>query len=70
MNTDGHYKVTQSYYRISNLYCLHCDFIAWRPRCGTGMGKYNKMRGEMVKHLHAEHREILKGGSCNDRVEK
>ncbi len=61
MKTDGHYKATEGLYRINNLYCLHCDFVAWRPRFGSGMAKYNKMRGEIVKHLHSEHRGILRG---------
>ncbi|KKL07808.1 hypothetical protein LCGC14_2582300 [marine sediment metagenome] len=59
MDTNGHYSITQDYYHIKNVYCLHCDFIVWRPRGGTPMGKYNKMRGAMVKHLHAEHRDKL-----------
>ena len=59
MDTQGHYKVTHGPHHINNIYCLHCDFIAWRPRGGSGLAKYNKMRGEMVKHLHTEHRSIL-----------
>ena len=64
MNTNGHYKVTDGKYHINNLYCLHCDFLVWRPHFGSGMAKYNKMRGEMVKHLHAEHRDKLSKLEC------
>lgn len=43
------------YHKITNLYCKYCDFIVWRPLHGSGLAKYNKMRGEMVKHLHSNH---------------
>jgi len=49
---------------ISNLNCHFCDFIVWRPiynpgHSRSGLGKFNRMRGAMVKHLHAEHRGKL-----------
>ena len=72
MNTAGHYGVTNNSDHIKNLYCKHCDFIVWRPlyRVGksrSGMGKYNRMRGEMVKHLHAEHRHLLSDKKGNQQ---
>jgi len=64
--TDEHYGITyhQENRRISNIYCKFCDFIVWRPRGKigkgkSGLGKFNRMRGEMVKHLHKEHRNKL-----------
>ena len=62
-----HYEVTRNSYDgcIRNLYCLHCDFIVWRPlykpaTSHSGLGRFNVMRGEIVKHLHAAHSDLLK----------
>ena len=64
MNTNNHYGITTHsiYGHITNLYCKHCDFIVWKPHHAggkSGLTAYNKMRGEMVKHLHSEHRDKL-----------
>ncbi len=64
-----HYDITKqgrgSAERITNLYCLLCPdqknrFSVWRSEVvqGTsrsGLGKFNRMRAKMVKHLHANH---------------
>ena len=64
--TSEHYGITnrRADGAISNLYCHFCDFIVWRPTYNPGhsrsrLGKFNRMRGAMVKHLHAEHRDKL-----------
>ena len=28
-------------------------------RSKSGLGRYNRMRGQMVRHLHAEHRDKM-----------
>jgi len=62
MLTDGHYKATNnSDGAVVNLYCLHCDFIAWRDRrYHHAWARYGAMRAEMVKHLHREHIDKLR----------
>lgn len=50
--------------RISNLYCLLCHpskrFIVWRSevhqgKSKSGLGKFNRMRAKMVRHVHEQH---------------
>lgn len=50
--------------RISNLYCLLCHeskrFIVWRTsviqgKSKSGLGKFNRMRAKIVKHVHEVH---------------
>lgn len=71
MNTNGHYDVTywadgSRLGEVQALVCQHCDFFV-KPihyhRSGdrSGMGRYNRARAVMVKHLHAEHRAALTG---------
>ena len=67
MDTNGHYTV--EYGKVSGvvqaLSCCHCEFFVWRhsvsqPRTSkSGLGRYNRMRGRMVKHLHGSHRSRL-----------
>lgn len=50
---------------IVGLVCRFCTFQVTRSQVGkprssrSGLGRYNRMRGRMVRHLHAEHREEL-----------
>lgn len=52
---------------IKALRCKFCDFevlkrYTGKPRSSkSGLGRYNRMRGQMVRHLHEEHREALAG---------
>ncbi len=68
MNTDGHFTLdyNEREGHIRALACVHCTFRAPRrfPRPGdkSGLPVYNRMRGVMVKHLHANHRGKLAEG--------
>lgn len=50
---------------IKSLRCKFCDFEILKrstrqPKTSTsGLGRYNRMRGVMVKHLHEKHIEDL-----------
>lgn len=50
---------------IKALQCAFCKFTVLKrqtakPRSSkSGLGRYNRMRGIMVKHLHEKHRERL-----------
>lgn len=59
---------------IKLLACAYCDFSVWRIETPlpqrtrllggglsgrSGLGRYNRMRGRIVRHLHAEHRDKL-----------
>lgn len=50
---------------IRALFCNFCSFAVYKTLTGkprsskSGLGRYNRMRGEMVKHLHEQHREQL-----------
>lgn len=52
---------------IRSLRCKFCDFEilkrgVGKPRSSkSGLGRYNRMRGQMVKHLHESHCEMLEG---------
>ena len=60
MNTNGHYTLRRDRngFNIVALVCVHCHFEV-RPvrRSGdrSGLGRYNRARASMVRHLHAEH---------------
>ncbi len=75
MNTDGHYTVypedSARRWRILSIGCAHCNYGVALSRfkrtqngariAAHGRGRYNAARGAIVKHLHAEHRDILAG---------
>ena len=50
---------------IVKIDCSFCDFEirknhVRKPRTSrSGLGRYNRMRGIIVKHLHEKHRELL-----------
>lgn len=50
---------------LKSLNCAFCDFKVLKryirkPRTSTsGLGRYNVMRGAMIKHLHERHRDQL-----------
>lgn len=50
---------------IVSLDCAYCDFRVLKRHIGkpksskSGLGRYNRMRGQMVAHLHEHHREEL-----------
>jgi len=50
---------------IKALKCKFCHFEVLKRYTGkpksskSGLGRYNRMRGQMVKHLHEKHREAL-----------
>lgn len=50
---------------IKGLYCNFCQFSVSKtatpmPRdSSSGLGRYNRMRGQMVRHLHQCHRDQL-----------
>lgn len=60
----GHYENSE----IAALICQYCAFQIRRcevaqPRSSkSGLGRYNRMRGIMVRHLHSEHRDELERG--------
>lgn len=63
---DVHYEVLKDYNdEIKALCCKFCPFSVLKcnvpkPRSSkSGRGRYNRMRGMMVRHLHAEHRDQL-----------
>jgi hypothetical protein len=62
---DIHYEIVKDDFGIKALACKFCGFMVtrnWTPKprsSRSGLGRYNRMRGKMVKHLHAEHREQL-----------
>ena len=50
---------------ILSLDCAYCDFqirkknVAQPRRSKSGLGRYNRMRGKMVTHLHENHRDEM-----------
>ena len=50
---------------IRSLTCAFCEFsilknnVAKPPTSKSGLGRYSRMRGKMVAHLHKYHREEL-----------
>ena len=73
MNTNGHYDVLRNRYdEIIGLTCTHCVFTVSRYEYlkGTdrsGLPRYNRMRGKIVKHLHDEHLDELAATSAERR---
>ncbi len=71
MNTNGHYDVKNwadgaRAWQVNVLTCEHCPFsvkVAEYFRGGdkSGLGRYNRARGVMVRHLHEKHRAELQG---------
>lgn len=69
VHADVHYSVVKDFrHEIKALSCLLCTkehpFIVSRMeyRRGTdrsGLGRYNRMRAAIVKHLHSAHRDAL-----------
>ena len=75
MDTNGHYYVkrNQSIYDIEGIGCAHCSlFLRIRPfrrgRDRSGLPKYARCRGAMVKHLHAAHRTELEKTQDENRT--
>lgn len=64
-NTAPYWQEPNDFGEIKSLDCAFCDFQILKRRVGqprgstSGLGRYNRMRGAMVKHLHAEHRDKL-----------
>lgn len=65
---DIHYDVVRRPewpWEIKGLYCNFCQFSVSKtatpkPRgTSSGLGRYNRMRGKMVRHLHQYHRNEL-----------
>lgn len=50
---------------IISLDCAYCDFqirkrsVAMPRKSKSGLGRYNRMRSYMIKHLHEEHRDEM-----------
>ena len=72
MNTTGHYRVIEADLRhymltresVRGLVCCHCNFTVVprnyrRYGDRSGLPRYARARGVMVKHLHAAHRALL-----------
>ena len=69
MNTNGHYDVKYwadgaREFQVNALTCNHCSFSVkvqdfWRGGDKSGLGRYNRARAVMVKHLHDRHRAEL-----------
>ena len=73
-NTAGHYDVARRDRGgdIQSLRCCHCAFSVgvralFRVGDRSGQGAYNRARGVMVKHLHADHRADLDRDRRQDR---
>lgn len=64
-NTAAYWQEPNDFGEIKSLDCMFCDFTVETRRTGkpksskSGLGKYNRMRGRMVKHLHEKHRDEL-----------
>lgn len=64
-STARYWQEPNDYGPIKALRCLFCDFTVETRRTGkprsskSGLGKYNRMRGRMVAHLHEHHRDEL-----------
>jgi len=64
-NTARWWEEPNDYGPIVSLDCAFCDFKVLtrhtrKPRTSkSGLGRYNRMRAAMVKHLHQEHRDEL-----------
>jgi len=63
---DEHYTVMRAHGRITRLVCVRCPFAVGRDSVSganapgwtggkSGTPRYNRMRGAMVRHIHAEH---------------
>jgi len=68
MNVQGHFEVERigqsRFGSIRVLRCRHCGWGIALEDCRqfgdrSGLGPYNRAKGKMVSHLHAEHREQL-----------
>jgi hypothetical protein len=67
---DTHYTVHRNCEgTVVALRCAFCSFSVHRsttpkPRGSrSGLGRYNRMRGKMVRHLHEAHRQQLSSQS-------
>lgn len=62
---DEHYHVIRKNHEIRYLRCAFCHFTISKrrtpkPRTSkSGLGRYNRMRGQIVAHLHEAHRTEL-----------
>lgn len=68
MNTSGHYTVRRygmnGEGEIARILCAYCEFSCApadhrQPSDKSGYPRYNKARGQMVKHLHERHHDHL-----------
>jgi len=68
MDTTGHYTVRRLNGRrdgdITRILCCHCSFdvdVQALRRLGdrSGLPKYNRARGRIVRHMHEKHRGLL-----------
>lgn len=64
-STARHWQKPNDHGPIKALRCMFCDFKILKrhtrqPKTSSsGLGRYNRMRGAMVKHLHEAHRDEL-----------
>ena len=64
-STAPYWQEPNDFGEIKSLDCMFCDFTVETRRTGkpksstSGLGKYNRMRGQMVAHLHEKHRDEL-----------
>lgn len=71
-NTARYWQPPNDHGPIKSLQCKFCDFEILKRRVGqpktstSGLGRYNRMRGEMVRYLHEEHRDELAKGTWLD----
>lgn len=55
---------------IRALWCAYCPYTVSKrttpkpKNSKSGLGRYNRMRGEMVRHLHAQHRAELEAANA------
>ena len=64
-STVRYWQEPNDFGEIKSLDCMFCKFTVKARRTSkpksskSGLGRYNRMRGRMVKHLHKEHRGEL-----------
>lgn len=70
IRADVHYRVVQATDHVASLSCMWCDFFV-KPRLyhksgdRSGLGRYNRARAVMVKHLYSEHRALVTEGGAS-----
>ncbi|NIN00476.1 MAG: hypothetical protein GTO24_21060 [candidate division Zixibacteria bacterium] len=64
-NENPYWKEPSYTGEIVSLDCNYCDFQVTKRGTGkprsskSGLGRYNRMRAKIVKHLHEEHRHAM-----------